>query len=418
MIGRTLFTLVVGVLSVAASAQAPQEAMEAVAAKLGFGAKRADSITPQPTSSGFGARVSGYYQCFERGCVYFAKDIGVLPVSGPIFTRWVEAGYERGPLGFPMSRQRQCSIPAVDPRSEYQDFEGGSIVLSGTEPRTTTVIRGRRINKTGNCTLTTGPMTTERPAARFRISLNGFACHRATYDDATQRDGVDDEVFVDVIARLVDSATGGIGQPGRGTPPIGDTNGQPGRIRGGSGSSIVGGNGGFRDGDTFPAGGTPWIRTMTPAPEQIPLLVWEGTLVDGVNAAVLLPSLWEEDSGTSLRTPFSLAVGAGALDELGTRVIGRSSFSYRFVSDLRPAFDSVRMNKDSAGPGTRPIGMKDRGTYYAAEPTALAFNYETAMRLATSSNDGLPQGVFTLEVRDAPQLKGLYTLYFQIEVVP
>ena len=415
MIVRIFFTLVVAVVAMAASAQVPQEAMEAVAAKLGFGAQRADSRTPQPTSSGFTPGRQGFYQCFERGCVYYTKATGVQPVSGPIFDRWVTNGYERGTLGFPIARQRACSMPATEPRSEYQDFEGGSIIVSAREPRTTTVRRGAPIGPAGNCTASTGPSTTDQ--ARFRISINGFACHRPTYDDATQRDGVDDEVFLDTMTRLIHATDGAIGQPGRGTVAIGDTNGRPYRIRGGSGWSIVGGNGGFKEGDTFPAGGTPWTRTAEPGEDRVPLLVWEGTLTQDVNVVVILPSLWEDDGGSGLRTPFDLAVGASALDNLGTRFLPRGVRPYRVVGDLRPAFDSVRMNKDAAGPGTRPIGMKDRGSYYAAEPTALVFNYDTAMQVATSRNDGLPLGVFALEVRDAEQLKGLYTLYFQIEEI-
>jgi hypothetical protein len=399
---------------------APQAEMEQLAQRLAFGAKRADSTNPVRTESGYRDGLHGFYQCFERGCVYYTTRTGVQPVSGVIFERWVAEGYERGPLGFPVGGPRICTSTPGQPRRTFQDFEGGSIIAGGRDARATTVTRGRRVGEIGNCdVVTTGPVTTDRPgaSARVRITINGLACHQPTHDDALQRDGVDDEVAIETFAALVHITEGMIGQPGRGTPTMGDTNGFATRIRAGSGSSVAGGNGGFKLGDTFPAGGRPWIRTTDPTTDRIPLLVWEGTLIDDVNAAVILPSLWEDDNRPMLRTPFLDAWNAAPIETLARRTI-TSGDPFRVVSDLRAAFDSVRMTKDAAGPGDRPVGMIDRGSYYAAQPSLLIFTYDHALRLANAANNGLPRGVFPLEFRDAQQLQGLYTLYFQVEIVP
>lgn len=61
--------------------QMPRERMEVVARRLNLGAKRADSERPRTTQSGHGDRASGYYQCFERGCVYYGAGTGVHAVN-------------------------------------------------------------------------------------------------------------------------------------------------------------------------------------------------------------------------------------------------------------------------------------------------------------------------------------------------
>jgi hypothetical protein len=135
---------------------------------------------------------------------------------------------------------------------------------------------------------------------RFRVTINGFACHRPTFDDERQTDGVDDEVFIQADLSLFSTTEGMSNQPSVRSAVIGDSNGFPARIRGGSGSSIFGGNGGFHENDTFPAGGRPWERNSEPGNNRPPLLVWEGDLYWQRNALLIIPSIWEWDGDTSL----------------------------------------------------------------------------------------------------------------------
>ena len=402
-----------------ARALPPQREMEALAASLGFGAKRADSVRPQPTVSGYGDGLRGFYQCFERGCVYYTPDTGVQAVSGAILTRWVAEGYERGRLGFPVAAKRPCAADGSTFKREYQNFEGGAISARGSDPSSPTTLHGSRIGDAGTCNAA-GPSTTERTSARFRITVNGIECHRPTDDDALQRDGVGDEVSVDVFADLFTMAEWPTGEPSHVTAVMGDTNGFTRRIRAGSGRSIAGGNGGFQERDRFPSS-SPWERTTEPFEDRLPMLVWEGTLTRGENAVVLLPVLWEvDDPPGNLFTEFVRAHAAARLDSdlvahVRTMIAGHSA---RIGDDARRLFDGVRMLKSAAGPMNRPVGMDDRGDRWAYRPPVQVMTFERASTLAASANNGLPRGVFPVEFRDADALRGLYTLYFQIELLP
>lgn len=426
---KRLMVVVIALLPLGASAQIrpgdvvrhlpPQAEMEALASSLGFGARRADSTRPQPTTSGFGDGLHGFYQCFARGCVYYTPDTGVQAVSGPIFTRWGLEGYERGRLGFPIAARRPCAPDSSGAAREYQNFEGGAITARGSDAASPTTVHGSRIGASGNCNVGT-PMTTEREAARFRVTVNGIECHQPTNDDSLQRDGVGDEVSVDVFAIFFSVSEYPIGQPSHVTPAMGDTNGFPRRVRAGSGHSLAGGNGGFIERDRFPSS-TPWSRTTEPQADRLPLIAWEGTLVRGQNAAVLLPVVWEVDDPVgTLFNDWTRALAATSADSdlnahIRTMIGGHTA---PFGNDARRLFDGVQMRKSAAGPMTRPVGMDDRGDYWAYRPPLQVLTYERASTLASSANDGLPRGVWRVTFRDANELRGFYTLYFQIEMLP
>ncbi|MCA1592612.1 MAG: hypothetical protein LC754_08190, partial [Acidobacteria bacterium] len=264
-------------------------------------------------------------------------------------------------------------------------------------------------------------------SARFRVTINGFACHRPTYDDASQSDGVDDEIYLKAYQILYDLTENRSQLPAE-SSVMGDTNGFPTRIRAGSGRSIVGGNGGFREGDTFPAGGRPWERAATPGGDRPPLHVWEGELDGGRDALVIIPSIWEWDSPVHLNREienhYTRALAATVNDD------GFASDVRRFITggglvtslivggNLRRLFDGVRMMEDTAGAGSRPVGMVDRGAYYAFDPPALVLTYDSAMRIATSNNNDLGFGVMQLDFHDAAALRGIYSLYIQVERLP
>lgn len=400
----------------------PQERMEALARTLNLGAKRADSARPQPTTSGHGDGLRGFYQCFERGCVYYSAETDVRAVSGTIFIKFVADGYERGALGLPVSEEQACVQPAG---FRYQIFEGGRIVWNNVANTAATFRNPSRVGDGGNCQSLPAPAS--RGSARFRVTINGFACHRPTFDDASQSDGVDDEIYVKADPLLYDLVDRRSQLPAE-SSVMGDTNGFPGRIRAGSGHSIVGGNGGFSEGDTFPMGGRPWTRTSAPGDSQPPLRVWEGELAGGSNALVLIPSIWEWDSpvhlnreiGNHYTRALAATIDDGDFESEIRRIItgGGSVTSIVSAANLRRLFDGVRMMKDTAGAGSRPVGMVDRGAYYAFDPRALVLTYDSAVRIATSNNNGLGLGVIPLSFRDDDTLRGLYTLYIQVERLP
>jgi hypothetical protein len=89
-----------------------------VASKLGY-----------PTSAlECGLPNAGCYQNFENGKVYWSASSDAHAVWYGMLSTWAQSGYERGPLGYPLSEE-QC-----DPTSATctQTFQGGIITWSAT----------------------------------------------------------------------------------------------------------------------------------------------------------------------------------------------------------------------------------------------------------------------------------------------
>jgi hypothetical protein len=270
-----------------------------------------------------------------------------------------------------------------------------------------------------------GPSSDYLPlAARFRVTINGFACHRPTFDDETQRDGVDDEVFVQADLSLYGS-DGARNQPSVQSAVIGDTNGFPARVRGGSGSSIFGGNGGFHENDTFPADGRPWARTSEVGTDRPPMLVWEGELTQYQNGLLIIPSIWEWDGDVSLELNRYVAALATTWSDreveaaMQRAISAGGNLTSPPTSRLRSLFQEVRVSKAFPGdPKNRPIGMTERGDYYTYNPHPLVLTYDSADYIAKSNNNDLGRGVVAVEFSDDARLRGLYSLYIQVEKLP
>ncbi|MFL5402467.1 MAG: hypothetical protein ACJ8BF_06580 [Gemmatimonadales bacterium] len=139
------------------------------------------------------------------------------------------------------------------------------------------------------------------PAAvsgRYRIVANGFSVIHETYDDVLSRDGKFDEVYGGFVALHYDRKTGNLlDQSLRRTKTLGDVANFPDRLRAGSGNGPDG-TGGLKAGDSYPDAGHARSRGADGAqPNDLtfPFKVWEGTLTDGGDAAVILPTMWERD---------------------------------------------------------------------------------------------------------------------------
>lgn len=77
---------------------------------------------------------SGRFVHFEKGSIYWTPEGGAHEVTGDIMNVWGKAGFETGPLGYPVANHRDI------PGGVAQDFQGGTIVkIGGEEPR---IVRG------------------------------------------------------------------------------------------------------------------------------------------------------------------------------------------------------------------------------------------------------------------------------------
>lgn len=135
------------------------------------------------------------------------------------------------------------------------------------------------------------------PGARYRIIVDGFRVNAETWDDALNRDGRLDEVFISTSFKLAgpDGNISYQNQPQ--TPTMGDTNEQPGRVLAGTGTRW----GGLRANDTFPTQ-TPWVRTIDLSPERDypPYVAAEFDLTAGERVAFFTPTIWEWDPGQNI----------------------------------------------------------------------------------------------------------------------
>ncbi|HEX8121207.1 MAG TPA: hypothetical protein VF549_08075 [Solirubrobacteraceae bacterium] len=410
-----------------------QTEIDAKARDFGLGAPSTSRPNERPFAQRTPApRNHGFWEAFERGWVYWTPNAGAHQIWGTIFATWAREGWEQGPLGFPVSDEL---VSPTNPADRYQLFENGALYWHAAR------------------NLAERQDTTRRRGS-FRVTLNGFRCLRPTWDDALQRDGVDDELFVRSEAQVFDGANRRLGGPLRTTSTVmGDAHNRPERIRAGSGSNIFGGNGGFREGDQFPAS-NPVVRSGPPAPgpPAPPMILFDGQLIEGETSVLVAPTLWEFDSGSApaaqpeetgtiafIDPPPILAFlrllrahtlpspgdGTGALQATltnGDAAWGPTAGAFTDPTQV-PGFAAVRVHKNLFGdPGDRPIGMADTGEFYTFNPQVLALTFNLAERLTASQPPlpfapagARPNGIVGLRYTDNERLRGDYVMFLQVE---
>ena len=428
---------------------APRAQMEALARKLGLGANRSDSPEPRATTSV--KKTAGFYECFERGCVY-ASPSGVYAVSRALFQRYVDEGAEHKRLGFPIGNESSCSNPLG---SRYQDFEGGRVVWNNGSGATA-IRTVPNAADPANCEVMALPIQPEsaslatplqeaRPAetpslgiypgtpagpssGRFRVTLNGFFVSHETNDHALEVDGKHDEVYI--VADIAEfDATGGIAsRSSLQSRVLGDIQGfedAPARLPAGSASSL----GGLKTGDNVP-GDDPWRRTRTPGSSRPPLLLWEGTLTRGERGVVIVPTIWEWDGPTDVLIAYRRSM-VGSL----ARAVRAFSINERNADLLLapltggPGTERIVGFEPTGNAADRPIGMNvAAGSFLAASPDQqgrewftpkrLLLTYDMARDAATSTTRGFGPGVVPIVYQDHADLAGNYVLYVQIEALP
>jgi hypothetical protein len=68
----------------------------------------------------------GRYNHFQAGSIYWTAVTGARIVRGEIHRRWAELGWERSPLGYPLTDE----LGTPDGRGRFNHFEGGSVYWS------------------------------------------------------------------------------------------------------------------------------------------------------------------------------------------------------------------------------------------------------------------------------------------------
>lgn len=74
----------------------------------------------------------GRYQRFQNGTVYWSSQTGARAVRGAIGEKFAAAGYERSPLGLPMSDEQRLRTGD----GAFQRFQGGTVYWSPKTPAT------------------------------------------------------------------------------------------------------------------------------------------------------------------------------------------------------------------------------------------------------------------------------------------
>jgi hypothetical protein len=134
---------------------------------------------------------------------------------------------------------------------------------------------------------------------RYRLTLTGFMAAKATADDPRDYDGARDEVYAAAAFVRWDRVKNTVLQRGvmrtREYGDVGNAGQRGSRIQAGS-ATATGGIWTGKGNDVVPKEFDPRGSTLPPAAaDQFPLLIWEGELTDGLDAVLVVPSLWESD---------------------------------------------------------------------------------------------------------------------------
>ena len=99
-----------------------------------------------------------------------------------------------------------------------------------------------------------------------------------------------DQIYLAAFVQVFDRRNGSLSQQGTAkTSVMGDVNGYPSHVKEGTATAT----GGIQTGDLLPRSQNPVAYTGAPSNVALPLVLYEGTLTDGVEAVVIHPTLWE-----------------------------------------------------------------------------------------------------------------------------
>ncbi len=74
----------------------------------------------------------GRYNHFEMGSIYWTPDTGPMIITGLVRARWAAAGWENGPLGYPVADTYRVPglYPADNPKVAWSLFQNGAMIAT------------------------------------------------------------------------------------------------------------------------------------------------------------------------------------------------------------------------------------------------------------------------------------------------
>lgn len=276
-------------------------------------------------------------------------------------------------------------------------------------------------------TATLGPPVAA-PRGRFRVTLTGFTVNNATVDDALQRDGRGDEVYA--LANVMELSTSA--SPRILSPEsllYGDTSANSDHrfvIRGGN----AGNTGGFVSGNRYPAPGEEPERLPNSADNVqvrlIPMVLWDGFLISGERAVVILPTIWEDDDFRGeVRDVWSTQAGSWLRNFAASAAPLVSGNARRSLITRDVDVMTTAIHRNSFD---RPIGIDGSAFNLAADPGLATFRpavmfltYDSALEAAASTANSSTRGRGVIEItyRDGTAYgPGSYTIFLLVERLP
>ena len=73
---------------------------------------------------------SGFYRQFENGTIFFSDNTCAHELHGPVLEKYIDAGGEAGPLGYPITDVNYFNDTDINGNNDYARFERGWIVYS------------------------------------------------------------------------------------------------------------------------------------------------------------------------------------------------------------------------------------------------------------------------------------------------
>ena len=275
------------------------------------------------------------------------------------------------------------------------------------------------------------PTTAPAPLrGRYRVVLTGGRVNNRTVDHLLNADGVSDEIYFTTDVQILDKVNGTI-TPFMALSDRTKTYGDAGpaplqRVKAGTAWFT----GGLQSGDHFPDEG-PFNPKLAFVDRQLPLRLWEGELVQGQNAVIITPILWEYDgtafaqaitSWMNFAQAFTTKLAESkAIDQL---VAGTGSGVAGMVIDIAPLVPQLVLGivSNLGSDGDRQIGATIEGDKVVYKPQPIVLNYDRIEQFLASDIQvgNAPKGYFPIAFREpmSNKLEGDYTLYLTFQRMP